>query len=170
MTQAHDGLKSLKPNRKPINTPLGIRVSMSFHSPLRSRERTLTSTLKISTISVLRHKVESSNRRSWCLWDLLWLWSYLHRLESIWEHSDQRYVTLFSKSMFFMVFLLFFNTCLSVAIDLESPRIDLHAPYTIQGMETEQSGVPNNDVIDWQGLWLKKRQLCWDVGDECNHS
>ena len=115
---------------------------MSFHSPLRSRERTLTSTLKISTISVLRHKVESSNRRSWCLWDLLWLWSYLHRLESIWEHSDQRYVTLFSKSMFFMVFLLFFNTCLSVAIDLESPMIDLHAPYTIQGMETEQSGFP----------------------------
>ena len=52
--------------------------------------------------------------------DLLQLWNYLHRLESIREHSDQRHVALFSRSMFFMVFLLFLNTCLSVAIDLKS--------------------------------------------------
>ena len=52
--------------------------------------------------------------------DLLQLWSYLHRLESIREHSDQRYVALFSRSMFSLVFLLFLNTCLFVAIDLES--------------------------------------------------
>ena len=35
-------------------------------------------------------------------------------------HSDQRYVALFSRSMFSMVLLLFFNTCLSIVIDLES--------------------------------------------------
>ena len=46
--------------------------------------------------------------------------NHLHRLQLILEHSDQRYVTLFSRSMFYMVFLLFFNTCLSTVIDLES--------------------------------------------------
>ena len=50
----------------------------------------------------------------------------------------------FSRSMFSMVFLLFLNTYLSVAIVLESPIIDLHTPYAIQSMGTDQSKVPNN--------------------------
>ena len=54
------------------------------------------------------------------LQDLLRLWSNLHQLKSIQEHSNQKYVVLFSKPMFSMVFLLFLNSCLSVAIDLES--------------------------------------------------
>ena len=120
MIQTHGELKSLKLSGKPINTPLRVRVSMSCHSPLQSRERTLTSTLEISTILVLRHKEKSSGGRSWYLRDLLRLWGYLHRLESIQEHFDQMYVALFSRSMFSMVFLLFFNTCLFVAVDLES--------------------------------------------------
>ena len=33
---------------------------------------------------------------------------------------DQRYVALFSISMFSMVSILFLNTCLSIAIDIES--------------------------------------------------
>ena len=41
-------------------------------------------------------------------------------LESIQEHLDQRYVTLFSRSMVSMVLLLFFNTYLFVVIDLDS--------------------------------------------------
>ena len=144
MIQTHGGLKSLKLSRKPINTPLKVRVSMSFHSPLQSRERTLTSTLEISIILVLRHKEKSSDGRSWCLRDLLRLWGYLHRLESIQEHFDQMYVVLFSISMFSLVFLLFLNTYLFVAIVLGSPMIDLHTPYAIQSMGTEQSEVPNN--------------------------
>ena len=36
------------------------------------------------------------------------------------EHPNQRYVHLFSISMFSMVSVLFLNTCLSVVIDLES--------------------------------------------------
>ena len=67
MIQAHGKLKSLKLNRKPINTPLGVRVSKSCHSLLQSRERTLTFTLGIVTISVPRHKEESLGERSWCL-------------------------------------------------------------------------------------------------------
>ena len=54
------------------------------------------------------------------LQDLLRLWSNLDQLKSIQEHSNQKYVVLFSKPMFSMVFLLFLNSCLSVAIDLES--------------------------------------------------
>ena len=104
MTQAYGGLKSLKPNKKPINTLLGVRVSKSFHSLHQSRERTL-----VSTILVPRHKEESLGRRSWCLWDPLWLWCYLHRLELIREHPNQRYMTLFSRSMFSMVSILFLN-------------------------------------------------------------
>ena len=37
----------------------------------------------------------------------------------MWEHSDQRYVTLFSRSMIFVVSLLFLNIFLSAVIDLE---------------------------------------------------
>ena len=70
---------------------------------LQSRERTLASILEISTILVLRHKKESSGRSSWCLRDPSWLWSYLHWLELIQEHPDQRYVSLFFKSMFSML-------------------------------------------------------------------
>ena len=65
MTQAHGGLKSLKPNRKFINTPLGVRVSMFCHSLFQSREKTLIFTLEISTISILRHKEQSSSKISW---------------------------------------------------------------------------------------------------------
>ena len=36
------------------------------------------------------------------------------------KHPDQRYVALFYRFMFSMVSLLFFNTYLSTAIDLES--------------------------------------------------
>ena len=50
----------------------------------------------------------------------------------------------FSRSMLSMVFLLFLNTYLFVAIVLGSPMIDLHTPYAIQSMGTEQSEVPNN--------------------------
>ena len=56
MTQAHSGLKSLKPSSKPINTPLEVKVFRSSHSPIQSREETLAPTLEISTISVSRHK------------------------------------------------------------------------------------------------------------------
>ena len=139
MTQSHGGLKSLKLSRKPINTPLRVRVSMSFHSPLQSRERTLASTLEISTIFVLRHKEESSSGRSWCLRDLLRLWSYLRQLESIQEHPYQRFVDFFSRSMFSMVFLLFFNTCLSVAIDLES--LGYICMHLTRSMAWEQSNL-----------------------------
>ena len=103
-----------------LTTPLRVKVFMSYHSPLQSRERTLASTLEISTISVRKHKEESLGERSWCLQDPLWLWSYLHRLELIQEHSDKMYVVLFSRSMFSMESILFFNICLSAAIDLES--------------------------------------------------
>ena len=40
-------------------------------------------------------------------------------IKSMWEHSDQRYVTLFSRSMIFVVSLLFLNIFLSAVIDLE---------------------------------------------------
>ena len=89
MTQAYGGLKSLKPNRKPIKTPLRLKVSKSFYFPFQSRERTLASILEISTISVPRHKEESLNRRSWCLRDSLRLWSYLYQLESRTKMSNQ---------------------------------------------------------------------------------
>ena len=44
----------------------------------------------------------------------------LHYKKLIWEHLDPSMNTLFSISMFSMVFLLFFNTWLSATIDLES--------------------------------------------------
>ena len=105
---------------KPINTLLGVRVSMSCYSSLQSKERILAFILEISTISVPRHNEKSSGRRSWCFRDPLRLQSCLHRLESIRKPLDQRYVTLFSRSIFSMVSLLFFNTYLSATIDLES--------------------------------------------------
>ena len=135
MTQTHGRLKSLKPNRELINTSLVIRVSNFSHSPLYSRERTLDSILDISTISVPKHKEESLGGKSWCLRDPLWLWSYLHLLELIHEHSDQRYVALFSRSMFSMVSLLFLNVCLSIAIDLESPKDSCMHPIRSRAWE-----------------------------------
>ena len=69
-----------------------------------------------------KHKKESLGRKSWCLRDPLQLWSYVHRLELIWEHPDQRYVTLFSIYMIYVVSILFFNTYLSIAIDLKGLR------------------------------------------------
>ena len=48
---------------------------------------------------MLKHREESLYERSWCLQDPFGLWSNLHQFESIWEHLDQRYVTLFSKSI-----------------------------------------------------------------------
>ena len=118
MTQAHSELKSLKLNKKPLNTPLGVRVSKSYHSSIQFRERILTSTLEISTISVPRHK--ESDGKLWSLRNPLRLLSFLHQLELIQEHLDQRHVALFSRSMFFMVSILFFNTYLAIVIDLES--------------------------------------------------
>ena len=59
-----DLTKSLKPNRKPINTPLRVRVSKSYHFPFQSRERILVSTLDIFTILVPSYKEESSGGRS----------------------------------------------------------------------------------------------------------
>ena len=50
------------------------------------------------------------------LQDTLRLWSNLHQLESIQEHLNQMYVTLFSKSMFSMVSILFLHICLFVVI------------------------------------------------------
>ena len=46
----------------------------------------------------------------------------LHYKKLIWEHLDPSMNTLFSRSMFSMVFLLFFNTFLSSMIELESPK------------------------------------------------
>ena len=115
--------QSLKLRRKPINALLAVRVSKSCISPF-SVLRAIASILEISTISMLKHKEESPNGRSWCLQDPLQLRSYLHRLKLIWEHLDRRYVDLFPIYiyiyMFSMISLLFCNTCLSVAIDLES--------------------------------------------------
>ena len=119
MTQAHSGLKSLKLGKNPINTPIRVRVSKSFHSPIQFKERTLASILEISTISVPRHKEQSLGGRSWCLQDPLRLWIYLLQLELIQEHLDQRYVVLFSRSMFSML-SFFFNAYLSTMIDLKS--------------------------------------------------
>ena len=59
---ARCGLKSLKLSRKPINTPLGVKVFKSC--PLQSSERTLTSTFEIFTILVSKQKEELSDRRS----------------------------------------------------------------------------------------------------------
>ena len=140
MSQAHSGLKSLKP----INTPSMVKVSKSYHSSLQFRERTLVSTLEISTILVLRHKEESSGGRSWCERDPLWLWSYLHRLELIREHLDQRYVSLFSRSMFSMVSILFLNIFLSTVIDLESLRYICMHPTWSRAWEWSNLRVPNN--------------------------
>ena len=63
MTQAHDGLKSLKLSRKPINT--GIRFLSLVILFFQSKEKTIASILKISTISMSRHKEESLRGRSW---------------------------------------------------------------------------------------------------------
>ena len=111
--------QSLKLRRKPINALLAVRVSKSCISPF-SVLRAIASILEISTISMLKHKEESPNGRSWCLQDPLQLRSYLHRLKLIREHLDRRYVDLFPIYMFSMISLLFCNACLSVAIDLES--------------------------------------------------
>ena len=70
-----------------------------------------------------KHKEDSSKGGSWCLRDPLRLWSYLHQLELIREYLDQRYIALFSISIFSTVSLLFFSNFLSVAIDLESPKV-----------------------------------------------
>ena len=65
MTQAHGGLKSLKCNKKPINTSLKVKVSTSCHFPFQSGKKTLASTLEISTICMPRYKEESLGERSW---------------------------------------------------------------------------------------------------------
>ena len=59
-----DLTKSLKPNRKPINTLLRVRVSKSYPFPFQSRERIRVSTLDIFTISVPSYKEESLGGRS----------------------------------------------------------------------------------------------------------
>ena len=63
MTQTYGGLKSFKLSKKPIITPLGIRVSMSCHFLFMVQRENHTSTLEISTISVPRHKEESLERK-----------------------------------------------------------------------------------------------------------
>ena len=78
-----------------LTTPLRVKVFMSYHSPLQSRERTLASTLEISTISVRKHKEESSGERSWCLQDhydfgviyIDWNWSRNIRIKCMWFYS-----------------------------------------------------------------------------------
>ena len=66
VTQAQGGLKLLKPNRSPINTPLRVKVSSllppqfsTFH-----RERALASTLQTHTILVPNIKGESLGGKS----------------------------------------------------------------------------------------------------------
>ena len=87
----------------------------------------------------------SSSRRLWYLWDPLRLWSYLHWLESIREHLDQRYVALLSKSMIFVVSILVFDYLVFHCDRFRKPRIDFYAPYKNQGMGTKWFGVPNNN-------------------------
>ena len=58
-------------------------------------------------------------------------------LELIRKHPDQRYVALFSRSMFSMVSILVFEYQFIRYDRIKEPRIDLHAPYMIQGMGME---------------------------------
>ena len=84
-----------------------------------------------------RLKEESLGGTSWCLQDLLQLWSILHLLELIRERSNQRYVALFSKYMFFMVSILFLKYLVFfVTIDLESLGWIFYT-LTIKGMATK---------------------------------
>ena len=119
---------------------------MSCHSSFQSKEKTLASNLDISTISMSKHKEESSGRRSWCLRDPLRIQSYLHRLELIWEHPYQRYVTLFFISMVSMVFLLFINTCSSIVIDLESLRLISMHPTQFGAQKWSNPGFPTTSI------------------------
>ena len=112
-----------------------------------SLERTITFTLEISTILMPKHKKNPLSGRSWCLRDLLRLWSYLHWLESIWKHLDQRYVALFSRFMIYVVSISIFGYLVFHYDRFRELKIDFHAPHEIQGMRTKWSRVPNKDVV-----------------------
>ena len=60
-------------------------------------------------------------------------------MESIQEHSNERYVDLISRSMLSMVSFLAFEYLIFLCDIFKKPRIDFHAPYEIQGMGTEWS-------------------------------
>ena len=126
---------------KLINTILGVRFSYLAIFSLQFQERTLASTLDISVISVPRHKEESLGGRSWCLWDPLQLWSYLHWLN--WSGNIQiKSMRHYYLNLSSMISILFFEYMFICCNRFREPMIDLHAPYTIQGMGTEWSGVP----------------------------
>ena len=74
-----------------------------------------------------KHKEESSGGRL----DPLQLLSYLHRLESIQEHSDQIYVALLYESMISMVSILILEYLVFHCDRFRELRIDFYALYEI---------------------------------------